>query len=67
MLITINGRVEEVATQLSLSGLVLARGLRLHEVAVEHNKRIVPKEQWPNTPLKDNDVIEIVSFVGGGL
>ena len=34
--------------------------------AVERNGEIVPKAQYSNTILQDNDVIEVVSFVGGG-
>lgn len=35
-------------------------------IAVERNGEIVPKAQYSNTILQDNDVIEVVSFVGGG-
>lgn len=35
-------------------------------IAVELNEEIVLKAQYDKTILKDGDVIEIVSFVGGG-
>ena len=35
-------------------------------IAVERNGEIVPKAQYSNTILQDNDVIEVVSFVEGG-
>lgn len=35
-------------------------------VAVELNLDIVPKSQYDSTVLKDGDVVEVVSFVGGG-
>jgi len=35
-------------------------------VAIELNREIVPREQWPETPLHDGDRLEIVHFVGGG-
>ncbi len=35
-------------------------------IAVEHNGEIVPKIQYSQTVLHDDDSIEIVSFVGGG-
>ena len=66
MLITINGEKEEVKMKLNLTGLILSKGLRAENVVIEHNSRIVPKGQWQNTLLKENDFIEIVSFVGGG-
>ena len=35
-------------------------------IAVEHNGEIVAPEQFATTLLQENDVIEIVTFVGGG-
>lgn len=35
-------------------------------IAVERNEDIVPKSQYAETVLSDGDVVEIVSFVGGG-
>ena len=35
-------------------------------IAVERNGEIVPKAQYSETVLQDGDIVEIVSFVGGG-
>ena len=35
-------------------------------IAVELNEDILPKPQYDKTVLKDGDVLEVVSFVGGG-
>ena len=35
-------------------------------IAVERNGEIVPKSQYGETVLQNNDSIEIVRFVGGG-
>ena len=35
-------------------------------IAVEQNGEIVPKAEYDSTLLNDGDVIEVVSFVGGG-
>ena len=35
-------------------------------IAVECNGEIVPKSQYHQTVLHSGDVIEVVSFVGGG-
>lgn len=35
-------------------------------IAVECNEKIVPRFKYNETVIKDNDIIEIVSFVGGG-
>lgn len=66
MRLTVNGKVEDVNTQLNLGELILAKGLRPENVVIEHNFRIVPKEEWLGTLLRENDAVEIVSFIGGG-
>ena len=66
MLININGKPEEAKIQSNLSDLVLSKGLCVEKVVIEHNLRIVPREEWPETFLGENDNIEIISFVGGG-
>ncbi|MBQ1595313.1 MAG: sulfur carrier protein ThiS [Ruminococcus sp.] len=35
-------------------------------IAVELNEDILPKPQYGETVLKDGDVLEVVSFMGGG-
>jgi hypothetical protein len=35
-------------------------------VAVELNRNIVARANWPHTGLSDGDRLEIVQFVGGG-
>ena len=65
-MITINGKnifLED--------GYILAEYLKKKEypiklIAVEINCNIIPKSKYDTTILKDNDIIEIVSFVGGG-
>ena len=36
------------------------------KIAVELNEDIVPKQTYEETILKNGDVVEVVSFVGGG-
>ena len=35
-------------------------------IAVERNGDIVPKAQYGEAVLKEGDIVEVVSFVGGG-
>lgn len=35
-------------------------------IAVECNGRIIPKADYAEMTLSDGDVVEVVSFVGGG-
>ncbi|RDU22629.1 sulfur carrier protein ThiS [Anaerosacchariphilus polymeriproducens] len=36
------------------------------KIAVEKNSEIIPKANYKEVMLSDTDVLEIVSFVGGG-
>lgn len=42
------------------------KGYNLHRIAVECNEKIEAKEDYATIILQDSDVIEIVSFMGGG-
>lgn len=66
MIFTLNGKQESIDGTPSLEALVAAKGLCPERIVVEHNSQIVPKEAWPGTALKDQDKVEIISFVGGG-
>ena len=35
-------------------------------IVIELNEEIVPKAQYDDTILQDGDVVEIISFMGGG-
>lgn len=66
MILTINGKQESIEKPLSLDALIAAKQLCPEKIVVEHNFRIIVKEDWPKIMLGDRDMIEIVSFVGGG-
>ncbi|MCX5711088.1 MAG: sulfur carrier protein ThiS [Candidatus Omnitrophica bacterium] len=66
MKIKINGKNEDIEKRLNLDQLILEKGLCAERIVVEHNLRIVPKEEWKRVILHELDNIEIVSFVGGG-
>ena len=65
MELTINGEKRAVSAS-TLSQLVEQLGMKADRVAIELNREIVPRDRWPQTPLKDGDQLEIVHFVGGG-
>ena len=64
-MITINGEEKNCA------GMTVAQYLETttydqKRIAVEKNGDIVPKAAYADTVLQDGDVVEVVSFVGGG-
>ncbi len=69
MKLQINGEAREFATSASsftLTALLENMGMKADRVAIELNRNIVPREQWPHTALQEGDRLEIVHFVGGG-
>ena len=66
MKLKINGKDVSLSQKKTLSELLLEKGMHPDRIVVEYNMKIVPKEEWHNIMLGDNDTVEIVSFVGGG-
>lgn len=64
-MVTING-VSAAADGKTLSQYLETTNYDPKRIAVERNGDIVPKAQYGETLLQDGDVVEIVSFVGGG-
>jgi thiamine biosynthesis protein ThiS len=66
MNLTINGENRVLEKAGTLSALVEQLGMKQDRVAIELNREIVSRDQWPETALKEGDRLEIVHFVGGG-
>ena len=62
----VNGKQVELKESLVLNKFLESNGYALTKVAVELNGKIVPRKEYASTLLEDNDVLEIVCFVGGG-
>jgi sulfur carrier protein len=65
MQITINGKAETVEPG-NLEALVKAKGLNRDALVIEHNRNIIAREKWGQIQLRENDTLELLSFVGGG-
>lgn len=65
VMVTING--EKVNTSgCTISEMLVNQGYDSKKVVVEINLNIIPKEDFDNTVIEENDSIEVLSFVGGG-
>lgn len=62
----VNGEKLVLTEQTSLAKFLQQRQYRAERVVVELNGTIVPKSSYDEIILQDADVLEIVSFVGGG-
>lgn len=66
MNILINGEVKEIPANLAVAGLIDVLELKPERLAIEVNRRIIRRADWPATTLAEGDSVEIVHFVGGG-
>jgi len=66
MQVTVNGENKEFPPETSVSELLKSFDTDERYVAVELNRRIVPRAQFSEKLLMENDILEIVTFVGGG-
>lgn len=66
MELCINGQQQQLPDHLTLGQLVEHLELQPHQVAVEVNLQLVPRQQHAGYPLSSGDRIEIVTLVGGG-
>ena len=66
MKLIINGEQREFDGVSTLSDLLAQLELKPDRVAVELNRVLVSRDQWPSSRLNDGDKLEIVHFVGGG-
>lgn len=64
--ITLNDAARTVASGLTIDGLLVELKLQPRFLAVELNRRVVPRADHATTPLSDGDRVEIVTLVGGG-
>ena len=64
--IQVNGSKKTIRSGLSLVDLIGILKLESGQIAIEVNRVIVKKENWNELILQENDVVEIVHFVGGG-
>lgn len=66
MIIKINGNDQVIEGEISIHELIAGKGMDPAKVVVEHNYSIPPREKWHEITVREDDNIEIVSFVGGG-
>jgi sulfur carrier protein len=64
--IQLNGQTMEVPRDCTISQLLQLAEMRTQLVAVEVNLNLVPRSEHSSVNLKDGDVVEAVTLVGGG-
>lgn len=64
--VTINGEERTFSTPPLIQELLDELEIPSAAVAVELNRTIVPRAEHARRTLEDGDVVEVVTFVGGG-
>ena len=64
--IKVNGKITTIVDKITLAELINDLKIPIRKVAIEFNKEIIDKKRIKKLKLKNNDVIEIVHFIGGG-
>ena len=65
-MILLNGERREWPREQSIEHLLQDLALDARVVAVELNRLVVKRGRYADTLVRENDEVEIVSFVGGG-
>lgn len=66
MLANINGKDFNISDNLTIQGLISELKLDLKSTAVAVNKAIIPKSEFNDVRLKENDKIDLVTIAPGG-
>lgn len=66
MTLTVNGKPMQCKESLTITELLAEAGYKEVYVAVEVNEEIIPREKYVSHSLTAGDVVEIVTFMGGG-
>tara|TARA_A100000164_G_scaffold331166_1_gene320141 strand:- start:819 stop:1037 length:219 start_codon:yes stop_codon:yes gene_type:complete len=64
--IRLNGKIKTIIDKSTLYELIHNLNVPIEKVAIEMNNEIVNKRKIRKIRLKNNDIIEIVHFIGGG-
>ena len=66
MTLTVNGDPRDVPAGSTLADLVTELVPSARGVAAAVDGEVVPRRAWPDTPLADGSVVEVVTAVQGG-
>ena len=66
MRVQINGEQKEVPNGIDLRSLLEFLSLPQQRIAVELDRQVIRKVDWPSTQVEEGSRVEIVHFVGGG-
>ena len=66
MNIILNNESDEVHDGITIKELLDDKKIQTQYIAIEINKKIIPKSSYYKHELKEGDKIEIITAIGGG-
>ncbi|MCH2296095.1 MAG: sulfur carrier protein ThiS [SAR324 cluster bacterium] len=67
MQLTINGEKRVIKESKNLADLIKELDIKAPNFAMALNQQVVPRSKYDSTSIKENDKVEIVHAVGGGI
>ncbi len=64
--VVVNGEGRTLEEGMTVEALLSILEMPAGRLAVERNRRVVPRERYAREPVEEGDRIEIVTLVGGG-
>ncbi|WP_041274352.1 sulfur carrier protein ThiS [Desulforamulus reducens] len=66
MNIVYNGKVATLPDAMTIGQFIQEKGFNPNTIIIEHNNRLIKKDDWSKLVLQENDQLEVLRFVGGG-
>ncbi len=66
MNITLNGQKHNIESNITLKEMLINLNIEQKNIIAEVNGEVVTKDDFSNKIINENDIIELVRFVGGG-
>lgn len=66
MNITLNGQKYNIENNITLKQMLINLNIEQNNIIAEVNGEVVTKDDFSNKIINENDIIELVRFVGGG-
>ncbi len=64
--IKFNGKKLAITPKSNIYNLIKKFNIKLDNVAIEYNNKIIDKKKIKKIMINSNDTIEVVQFIGGG-
>jgi thiamine biosynthesis protein ThiS len=65
--VIINGKEENLENEITIYEFLKSRNIRTEVVTIEHNGKIVNREDFRTTIIREGDELELIYFMGGGM